>query len=142
MPNVQTIVNAFKLALANGVHQPGHDYRVSLHTSAAVGLDATLASYTGISGEVANGNGYVTGGKALLNRVAQILAGVAVIDWDDLVWAAATFTARYAVIYNNTLAGKDVICVLDFGVDKTASAGNFTLDFPAVGAGTSLIRIP
>ena len=142
MPNVQTLTKQFKLDLANGVHQPGHDYRVSLHTSAAVGLDADLTTYTGISGEVANGNGYVTGGKALANRVAQLFGTTAVIDWDDLVWAAATFTARYAVIYNNTVAGKNVIAILDFGVDKTASNGNFTLDFPAPGAATSLIRIP
>ena len=142
MPNVQTLTNQYKLDLANGVHLPAHDYRVALFTSAAVGLDASLTTYTGLANEVANGNGYATGGKALANRVAQLIGTTAVIDWDDLVWPGATFTARYAVIYNNTLAGKNVIAILDFGVDKTASAGNFTLDFPAPGAATSLIRIP
>lgn len=142
MPNVQTLTNQYKLDLANGVHLPAHDYKVALFTSAAVGLDATLVTYTGLANEVANGNGYATGGKSLLNRVAQLFGSTAVIDWDDLVWIAATFTARYAVLYNNTLAGKNVIAILDFGVDKTASNGNFTLDFPAPGAATSLIRIP
>lgn len=142
MPNVQTLTNQFKLDLANGVHQPGHDYKIAIFDDTAVGLDATLTTYTGLLHEVANGNGYATGGKSLLNRVAQLLAGVAVIDWDDIVWLGATFTGRYAVIYNNTVAGKNVIAILDFGANKTASNGNFTIDFPAPGAATSLIRIP
>ena len=145
MPNVQTLTNQYKLDLANGVHLPAHDYRVALFTSAAVGLDASLTTYTGLANEVANGNGYATGGKALANRVAQLIGTTAVIDWDDLVWPGATFTARYAVIYNNTLAGKNVIAgsaVERIVSGKTASAGNFTLDFPAPGAATSLIRIP
>lgn len=54
-------------------------------------------------------------------------------DVDDQTWTAATFTARYAVIYDNTNANKDLLCFCDFGSDFTATAGNFAITINASG---------
>jgi hypothetical protein len=64
----------------------------------------------------------------------------AYLDWADSVWTTATITARGAMIYNST-QGNRCVAVLDFGSDKTSTAGDFTVVFPAAAAGTAIIRI-
>jgi hypothetical protein len=77
----------------------------------------------------------------------------AFLDFADTTWSTSTITsARCAVIYNSTLStagtGGDVthsaypsICVLDFGGDKSSSAGDFTIQYPANDANNALIRL-
>jgi len=76
--------------------------------------------------ELASGDGYTTGGSALAGKgVTQ----AATTKWDatDLAWAASSFTAYHAVIYDDTLANKDLICSFDFGGAQTVTAGTFTI---------------
>lgn len=141
MPSVQTICDVYVIDIQDGKHQPGDDYRLALFTDAATNLDANLTTYTGLLNEVV-GAGYTAGGKALTGRVLQLFGRKGCLDFDDLTWPAATITARYAVCYNNTLAAKRVLFVLDFGANKTSTNGNFTVNLPAPGAATSLVRIP
>jgi hypothetical protein len=64
----------------------------------------------------------------------------AILDWTtDPAWTSASFTARAALIYNSTDATS--VMVLDFGADKTATDGTFTIVLPAPAAATGLIRI-
>ena len=65
-------------------------------------------------------------------------------DFADEVWTTASFTARGAMIYNTTPAhtySNPSVVILDFGSDKTASAGDFTVIFPTADASNAIIRI-
>jgi hypothetical protein len=55
-------------------------------------------------------------------------------------WAGASFTAAGALIYNSTQSNK-AVAVLNFGGNKTPSAGVFTLTFPTADATSAIIRI-
>jgi hypothetical protein len=83
------------------------------------------------------GAGYVAGGAELTTLSPTYTAGTNVFAFnaDDVTWAAATITARYAVVYYNT--GVDgtspLICYIDFGADVTSTAGNFTITWDAGG---------
>ena len=54
--------------------------------------------------------------------------------------STATITARGALIYNSTQSNK-AVAVLDFGGDKTSTAGTFTIVFPTAAAGTAILQI-
>lgn len=58
------------------------------------------------------------------------------VDAADPVWNSATFTARYAVIYDNTATNKDLVLLIDFGADKSPSNGDFSIVFNAAGVFT------
>jgi hypothetical protein len=45
------------------------------------------------------------------------------------------------LIYNDTAAGDPAVVVLDFGTDKTSTAGDFQIVMPTADASTALIRI-
>ena len=68
-----------------------------------------------------------------------------VFDFADLTFSSSTITARGALIYNTTTAGgtgtTDTVVVLDFGSDKSSSAGDFTIVFPTADASNAIIRI-
>ena len=66
---------------------------------------------------------------------------VASVDFGNVTWSASSLTARGAMIYNFSQSGNNAVCILDFGSDKTSSAGDFTINFPAPAASTALIRI-
>jgi hypothetical protein len=138
MAITQAMCDVYKRDVHDGVHLPGHTYKMALYTSAAT-LGAATTAYSATN-EVANGGGYTTGGITLTGRAVSLVSGVGILDWTDPVWAAATITARGALIYNDTVVGKPAIGVLDFGADITSTNGNFTVDLPAAGAATSLVR--
>ena len=66
-------------------------------------------------------------------------------DFADLTFSTATVTARGALIYNTTTGSgsgtTDTVVVLDFGADKTSTAGDFTIQFPTADASNAIIRI-
>lgn len=110
--------------------------KMALYTSVA-DLGATATVYTS-SGEV-SGTGYVAGGAALAGVTVQQADSTAYLDFDDVVWSPASFTARGALIYNPSL-GNLAVAVLDFGADKTATT-SFTVQTPANAASSALVRI-
>ena len=65
----------------------------------------------------------------------------AFLDFADFTFSAATITARGALIYNDTAAGDPAVAVLDFGADKTSTAGDFTIIFPTADASNAIVRI-
>jgi hypothetical protein len=137
----QAICNSFKEEMLEGVHLASHTFKLALFTSAAT-LNKSTTTYTGQSNEVANGNGYTTGGATLTGFTVDLDNDTAVLTFDSPIqWASATFTARGALIYNSTLAGKNAVMVLDFGADYTATNGNFTITLPAATAAAGLLRV-
>ena len=138
------ITNSFKEDLLNGLHDfavsTGDVYKLALYdSSASIGADTT--SYAvGISGQVGNTGQYTAGGGALVNALVSLNGTTAFVDFDDLSFTGVTLTARGALIYNTSETNKSV-CVLDFGGDKTATAGTFTIQFPAANDTQAIIRI-
>jgi len=142
MALVQTATTSFKVQLPQGVHNFGptsaDTFKIALYTAAA-NINADTATYT-TTGEVANGNGYTTGGQALTISVSPTSNGtVAYLSFSNVTWAGATFTARGALIYNAT-KGNASVAVLDFGSDKTGS-GTFVVQFPTADSSSAIIRI-
>jgi hypothetical protein len=139
------ITNSFKEDLLQGVQTfvagGGDTFKLALYTSAAsIGADTT--SYAvGIVGQVGDSGQYAAGGGTLVTALVSLMTTVAFVDFDDLSFTGVTLTARGALIYNDTEAGDPSVCVLDFGGDKTATAGTFTIQFPDANDTQAIIRI-
>ena len=107
-------------------------YKLAMFTSSAT-LGKSTTNYT-TSNEVSSPSGYTAGGKALVNQGVKVSSSVAITDFADLSFVGVTLTARGALIYNTTTDGgsgtTDAVAVLDFGGDKTATSGTFTIQFP------------
>ena len=139
------ITNSFKEDLLNGLHDfavsTGDVYKLALYdSSASIGADTT--SYAvGISGQVGDSGQYAAGGGALVNALVSVNGTTAFVSFNDLSFTGVTLTAKGALIYNDDVAGDPSVCVLDFGGDKTATAGTFTIQFPAANDTQAIIRI-
>ena len=101
--------------------------KIALYSSSAT-ITRTTASYTGLANEI-TGTGYTAGGATLSNvTIATDSTGNRVwLDCDDVVWDNATFTARYAIVYDDTVATKPIIAYYDFGSNQSPSASRFTV---------------
>lgn len=107
----------------------GHTLRVALLNSSHV-EDETDTVWADVSANEVSGTGYTAGGQALTGVAAAQSAGVNIVylDANDVVWSGATITARYAVIYDVS-NGNQLVCSIDFGEDKTSTAGDFTIQW-------------
>jgi hypothetical protein len=139
MAITQAMCTQFKKDVMLGLHDLDSDtIKIALYTSSAT-LNATTDTYT-TSNEVANGNGYATGGVTLANASVIENGTSGCFDSDDPEWTSATFTARGALIYNDT-DGDRAIAVLDFGGDFSVAGGTFKIIFPAQTASNAIVRI-
>jgi hypothetical protein len=139
---------SFKQQLLEGVHDfrssGGDVFYIALYTNSASFTAATTA-YTATN-EITNtsGSAYVAGGGLLSNVNPSSSGTTALTDFADETWSSASFTARGAMIYNSTPAHtytNPSVIILDFGSDKTASAGDFSVIFPTADASNAIIRI-
>lgn len=133
---------SFKKELMEAKHNfllsGGNTFKLAMYDNNASFTAATTA-YTATN-EV-SGTGYSAGGGTL-TRVDPASSGTtAYTTFSDLTFSTATVTARGALIYNDTAAGDPTVIVLDFGADKTSTAGDFTIQFPTADASTAIIRI-
>ena len=132
---------SFKQELLTGTHDftnsTGDTFKIALFTSSAT-LGAATTAYS-VTNEV-SGTGYTAGGNTLTNVTPTTSGTTAFTDFADTTWSTATITARGALIYNSTDSDKAVV-VLDFGSDKTSTAGDFTIQFPTADASNAIIRI-
>ena len=134
----QSLCSSFKQQLLLGEHDLDTDViKIALYTSAAT-LSAATTAYT-TSDEVV-GTGYTAGGNTLTGATVSLSGTTAFVDFSDTTWSTATITARGALIYNSSKSNK-AIAVLDFGADKTSTAGDFTVQFPTNDASSAIIRI-
>jgi hypothetical protein len=146
----QAMVTSFKVEILDGIHAFGSAvirasaapdvFMLALYTSSAT-LDATTTAYTVTDEVSSSGTNYPTGGLTLTVSQAPTYTGTtAWLDFDDLTFPSATLTARGALIYNLTQSNK-AVAVLDFGSDKTSTAGNFTIQFPTANSTSAILRI-
>lgn len=138
MAITQAMCSSFKQELLGGIHDLDTDtLKIALYTSAAT-LDASTTAYTATNEVV--GSGYTAGGNTLTGAAISLDGTTAIVDFDNTTWAAATITARGALIYNSSKANR-AVAVLDFGADKTSTVGDFTVTMPAPAAATAILRI-
>ena len=136
------ICDSFKKELLQGKHDfdtSSDTYKLAMFTSSAT-LGKSTTNYT-TSNEVSSPSGYTAGGKALVNQGVKVSSSVAITDFADLSFVGVSLTARGALIYNDTATGDPAVCVLDFGGDKTATSGTFTIQFPAFTASAAILRV-
>jgi hypothetical protein len=137
------MATSFKQELLQGVHNftasTGNTFKLALYTNSASFTAATTA-YTATN-EVGDSGSYAAGGGTLTNVTPTTSGTTAFTDFNDLTFTSATITARGALIYNDTAAGDPVVVVLDFGADKTSTAGDFQIVMPTADASTAIIRI-
>ena len=125
---------SFRGALLQGQHDfansGGNTFKLSLYTSNPYTTGSTV--YT-TSNEVSSGGGSNYSVKTLTNLGVASSTAVASVDFDNVTYSSATFTAAFAAIYNgdtvDSVANRLVV-VLDFGGNKTATNGTFTITFP------------
>lgn len=133
---------SFKKELLQGVHNltngTGNAFKMALYTNSAT-FNATTTAYT--TGNEVTGTGYTAGGDALTNVTPTSTGTTAFAEYGDIKWTTSTITARGALIYNDTAAGDPTLLVLDFGSDKSSSAGDFSVVMPTYNATSALIRI-
>jgi len=133
---------SFKKELLEGVHNfknsGGNTFKLAMYTNSASFTAATTAYTT--SNEV-SGTGYTAGGASLTRVDPTTSSTTAFTDFSDLTFSTATLTARGALIYNDSASGDPTVVVLDFGGDKTSTAGDFTIVFPTADASNAIIRI-
>ena len=158
MPITQAMCTSFKAELMLAVHDfretGGDTFKLALYTSSAT-IDANTTAYSSSNEVSSSGTNYTAGGGTL-TRLGVVTSnntastGVGFTDFSDLTFTNATITARGALIYNstpsansnaNTTLTNAAVAVLDFGSDKTATAGDFAIIFPAATNTTAIIRI-
>jgi hypothetical protein len=144
MAITQALANSFKKELLEADHNfkqsGGDNFKIALYTSSAT-LNSATTSYT-TGNEVGNSGQYTAGGGALVNGGTSIASGVAIVDFADRSFTGVTLTARGALIYNTSATVTDAaVCALDFGADKTATSGTFTIQFPAFTTAAAILRI-
>ena len=158
MAITQAMCTSFKAELMLAVHDfrptSGDTFKLALYTSSA-SIDANTTAYTATNEVSSSGTNYTAGGGMLTNLGVvtsnnNASTGTGFTDFSDLTFANASFTARGALIYNttpsansnaNTTLTNAAVAVLDFGSDKTASNGDFTIIFPSATNTTAIIRI-
>ncbi len=135
------ICNSFKGQILTATHNftvsTGNKFKLAMYTTNAT-LGASTTSFT-TSGQVSS-SGYTSGGKALVNSGVKVSSAVAITNFSNVSFTGVTLSARGALIYNTSATNK-AVCVLDFGGTKTATAGTFTVQFPAFTTAAAIIRI-
>ncbi len=141
----QGLTNSFKQEMLQAGQNLATDtLKMALYTAFSdIGQLTTVYTATD---EVPTGNGYTAGGVVMTGVTISTQttgpnAGTVYVDFADVSWPGANFTARGALIYNTTQGNKSV-AVLDFGSDKIFSSVSNTVTMPANTATTALIRFP
>jgi hypothetical protein len=153
----QTITTSFKVQLMSAGHNFASSSSVPTPTSrytqdifyialysigSGASLDSTTLAYTA-AGEV-SGTGYSAGGSQLTISTLPTSNGTpsttAYLNFANVTWFNATFSADGALIYNSSNSNY-AVGVLNFGGTKTVTNGTFQIQFPTAGTGSSIIQI-
>ena len=163
MAITSAICNSFKEEILQGGHclnasgstAAGNTIKCALYSANDAVLSASTTQWTVASDPSATptntyevsttDTGYSSGGNTLTNIDVTLDSSTAVCDFDNSSWTSATFTARGLLLYNTTaitgFTTNRSILAINFGGDKTVTAGTFTIEFPAAGASTAIIQL-
>ena len=135
---------SFKSELLGGTHDlDTHTIKLALIKSSMSGTyGAATTNYSNVTGnsDEATGTNYTAGGQNLDSAAITVSGTTALVDFADEVFSNVTTSAAGCIIYNSSATNK-AIAVIDFGGTVSATAGDLTIEFPAAGASTAVIRI-
>ena len=135
---------SFKQELLGGLHDLDTDsLKLALIKASPAGTyGAATTNYSDVTGnsDEASGTGYSAGGQNLDSASISLSGSTAIVDFADEVFSDVTVSADGCIIYNSSASNK-AIAVIDFGGTVSATAGDLTIEFPAAGASTAIIRI-
>jgi len=135
---------SFKSELLGGTHDlDTHTIKLALIKATPSGTyNAATTNYSDVTGnsDEASGTGYSAGGASLTSASITTSGTTAFVDFANAVFSSSTISADGCIIYNSSASNK-AICVIDFSGTKTSTNGDFTVEFPAAGASTAIIRI-
>jgi hypothetical protein len=139
------IPDAFKSELLSGTHNfasGGNTFKIALYVTTLGPPYSTSSTAYSTTNEVSSsGTGYTTGGNTLDGQAVSVPgSNTAIVDFTNEVFSSVTLTSLGAAIYNYTNSNK-LCLVIDFGGNKVATSGDFTIQFPAATAGAAIIRV-
>ena len=139
------IPDAFKSELLSGTHNfasGGDSFKIALYVTTLGPPYTTSSTVYSTDNEVdSSGTGYTTGGQVLDGQAVTIPgSNTAVVDFTNETFSDVTLTSLGAAIYNDD-NGDKLCLVIDFGGDKVATAGDFTIQFPLPTAAAAIIRV-
>ena len=123
---------SFKGELMSGTHNfanGGDQFVIALYNGTISATYTTSSTVVQTNDEVSSAGSSNYARKNLASQAVVATTATTSVDFADVTWSAATFTANYAVIFNDD-QGDKLVVVLDFGGAKTATNGDFTVSFP------------
>jgi len=140
----QGLTNSFKQEMLQAGQNLATDtLKMALYTAFSdIGPLTTVYTTTNeVTGTGYTAGGVVMTGVTINTESTGVNSGTVYVDFNNVSWPGANFTARGALIYNVTRSNKSV-AVLDFGADKIFSSVSNTVVMPENTATTALIRFP
>ena len=136
------VPDSFKTDLLGGTFDfdssGGSTFRLALYTSLA-NFSTSTTAYSTTNEVSSSGTNYTAGGNTLTNNGVAVASNVAYVDFADLTFSSVTLTAAGALIYKDTT--NEAVLVLDFGGNKTATNGDFVIQFPTADSSNAIIRL-
>ena len=137
------VPDSFKTDLLKGTFNfdssGGSTFKLALYTDLS-GFSTSTTAYTTSNEVSSSGTGYTAAGNTLTNNGVSVSSNIAFVDFADLTFSSVTLTADSALIYKSS-ASNEAVLVLDFGGDKTATNGDFVIQFPTANSTNAIIRL-
>jgi hypothetical protein len=130
---------SFSEAVAEKKHNLGSDtLKVALtNTAPNAATNTVLADIT----QIANGNGYTTGGATVTVTASAQSGGTYTLTCNQVSWTASGGSIgpfRYAVLYNDTATNDELIEYWDIGSQTLTTGQVGTLQFNSANPGAAL----
>ena len=136
------VPDSFKTDLLGGVFDfdssGGSTFKLALYTDIS-GFSTSTTAYTTSNEVSSSGTNYTAGGNTLTNNGVAVASNIGYVDFADLTFSSVTLSAVGALIYKGT--SNEAVLVLDFGGTKTATNGDFVVQFPTANSSSAIIRI-
>ena len=116
----------------------GTSFKLALFTSLG-GFSTSTTAYSTTNEVSSSGTNYTAGGNTLTNNGVAIASNVAFVDFADSTFSSVTLSATGALIYKGS--SNEAVLVLDFGGTKTATNGDFVVQFPTADSSNAIIRL-
>ena len=137
------VPDSFKTDLLKGTFNfdssGGSTFKLALYTDLS-GFSTSTTAYTTTNEVSSSGTGYTAAGNTLTNNGVAVASNIAYVDFADLTFSSVTLTADSALIYKSS-SNNEAVLVLDFGGDKTATNGDFVIQFPTANSSNAIIRL-
>ena len=136
------VPDSFKTDLLGGVFDfdsGGSTFKLALYTDIS-GFSTSTTSFTTTNEVSSSGTNYTAGGNTLTNNGVAVASNIAYVDFADSTFSSVTLTAVGALIYKSG-GSNNAVLVLDFGGSKTATNGDFVVQFPTPNSSSAIIRL-